>query len=113
MFGVPNHGMNITSLRSIVRDQVNRPLLELVGENSDVLDNMRRDFPVAFPFADCRLISLYETKTSPTAIKVIVVPNSQYGDSDKPTIGPKRLGNERASCHTRQHAVSNPQSTLR
>lgn len=70
-FGVPNRGMDIKSLRAIVGDSQNRYLLESVGQYSDLLLHQDGQFGSTFHFEDSRVVSFFETKSSPTAIKVI------------------------------------------
>jgi hypothetical protein len=69
-FGVPNQGMDISSLIPMVKDQPNRHFLESLGRESDLLRKQSRAFPKAFPFKDSKICSFYETLGSPTAIEV-------------------------------------------
>jgi protein SERAC1 len=69
-FGVPNQGMDISSLIPMVKDQPNRHFLESLGRESDLLRKQSRAFPKAFPFKDSIIYCFYETLGSPTAIKV-------------------------------------------
>ena len=69
-FGVPNRGMDIDSLRAIVGDQPNRYILESIGQCSDVLQDQDIRFGLDFHYKDSPIFSFYETKTSPTALKV-------------------------------------------
>ena len=69
-FGVPNRGLDIDSLRSIVCNQENRYLLESIGTYSDLLLQQDGQFGPVFDFKDSPIISFFETKSSPTAIKV-------------------------------------------
>lgn len=69
-FGVPNRGMDIESLQSIVCNQKNRYLLESVGQYSDLLLQQDGQFGSTFHFKDSPIVSFFETKASPTAIKV-------------------------------------------
>ena len=69
-FGVPHRGMNIGSLQSIVGDNSNRYLLESVGQYSDLLLEQDAQFSSTFHFKDSPVFSFYETKKSPTALKV-------------------------------------------
>ena len=68
-FGVPNRGMDIESLQAIVGNRQNRYLLESVGQYSDLLLQQDGQFGSTFHFQDSRVLSFYETKSSPTAIK--------------------------------------------
>ena len=69
-FGVPNQGMDISSLVPMVGDQPNRYLLESLGKESGFLRDQRTKFPKVFGFKDSEIISLFETQMSPTAVKV-------------------------------------------
>ena len=69
-FGVPNRGMDVESLQAIVGDEKNRYLLESVGQYSDLLLEQDGQFGSTFHFRDSRVVSFYETRPSPTAIKV-------------------------------------------
>ena len=69
-FGVPNRGLDIDSLRSIVCNQTNRYLLESIGQYSDLLLQQDSQFDSLFGFKDSPIVSFFETKSSPTAIKV-------------------------------------------
>ena len=69
-FGVPNRGMDIESLQAIVGDKPNRYLLESVGQYSDLLLQQDGQFGPTFHFQDSPVFSFFETRPSPTAIKV-------------------------------------------
>lgn len=69
-FGVPNRGMDINSLQAIVGDKKNRYLLESVGQYSDLLLQQDGQFGSIFHYKDTHVVSFFETKSSPTAIKV-------------------------------------------
>lgn len=69
-FGVPNKGMDITSLIPMAGEQPNRPLLESICKGSSLLQTQSEQFETAFPFRDSSIISLHETMLSPTAVRV-------------------------------------------
>lgn len=69
-FGVPNQGMDISSLIPMVKNQPNRHFLESLGKESDLLRKQSRAFPKAFPFKDSEICCFYETLGSRTAIEV-------------------------------------------
>lgn len=69
-FGVPNQGMDISSLIPMVKDQPNQALLHSLGGDSQLLRNQTREFPVAFDFKDSKIICFYETQMSPTSVQV-------------------------------------------
>ncbi|KAL6807195.1 hypothetical protein GGI42DRAFT_320215 [Trichoderma sp. SZMC 28013] len=68
-FGVPNHGMDITSLIPMAGDGPNRFLIESISfHNSQILDILHRDFQVALgKQGESEIVCFYETETSPTA----------------------------------------------
>jgi hypothetical protein len=69
-FGVPHQGMATESLVPLVNDQPNRGLLESLSKNSALLMRLEQDFRNAFNGRHIPIISFYETKESPTAVKV-------------------------------------------
>jgi len=70
-FGVPNDGMDISSLIPMVNDQPNRALLEsLSAINSQVLRLQSRSFAQFLDQTALNLFCFYETKLSPTAVQV-------------------------------------------
>ena len=69
-FGVPNQGMDISSLIPIVQNQPNRQFLESLGRESELLQKQSRAFLKAFPFKNSKICCFYETLQSPTAIEV-------------------------------------------
>lgn len=69
-FGVPNRGMDISSLIPIVGENPNRDLLNDIGKDSDFLIKQSRAFREALPSRTTKVYSFYETMKSPTAIKV-------------------------------------------
>jgi hypothetical protein len=77
-FGVPNKGMDITSLIPMAGEQPNRPLLESICKGSSLLQTQSEQFEIAFPFRDSSIISLYETMLSPTAVYVSLMWLSLY-----------------------------------
>lgn len=68
-FGVPNHGMDITALGTMVRGQPNEQLVTQLGPDSDVLDRLATDFERVFNFSDSRILCFCETALSPTAVE--------------------------------------------
>lgn len=68
LFGVPNQGMDISSLIPMAEGQPNIKFLYTLDKNSELLRSLHRDFCLKFRFEDSRVISFYETKPSPTAI---------------------------------------------
>lgn len=68
LFGVPNQGMDIRSLIPMAEGQPNMKFLHNLDKNSELLRSLHLDFCSKFRFKDSRVISFYETQTSPTAI---------------------------------------------
>jgi protein SERAC1 len=69
-FGVPNRGLGDDCLKPMVAGQPNELLITNLGPESDYLRQLHRNFCSTFTFADSRIISFYETKLSPTAVRV-------------------------------------------
>jgi hypothetical protein len=69
-FDVPSQGMDISSLRAMVRGQANDFFLQALRPGSDTLRNQLREFRSKFPHKSCRIVSFYETELSPTAKQV-------------------------------------------
>lgn len=69
-FGVPSQGMDISSLVPMVGNQPNRQFLKSLDKGSAILEEQRVKFPEYFDFKDSEIISLFETKESPTAERV-------------------------------------------
>ena len=76
-FGVPHHGMNITSLIPMAGDKPNRFLLESISNvNSQVLTTQHREFSKALGSEGrSEIVCFYETLLSPTAQQVSRVSN--------------------------------------
>lgn len=72
LFGVPNRGMDISSLIPMAQDQVNLPFLMSLGKESSVLRDLHRDFCDHFDYRDSLVMSYYETELSPTAKQVSI-----------------------------------------
>jgi hypothetical protein len=65
-FGVPNRGLEISSLASMVKGQPNEQLVRDLDPNSRFLAHLHDMFYRRFTFDDSPIISIYETKTTPT-----------------------------------------------
>lgn len=79
-FGVPNHGMQIESLLSMVHNQPNEDLIRTLRHDSDLLIQQSERFLKNFQgkrrgidFNRIELFSFYETQTSPTAQEVRIL----------------------------------------
>jgi protein SERAC1 len=71
LFGVPNDGMDIESLIPIVNNQPNRFLLELLNAmNPQIMRLQKRNFGKVLGKTNFEMFCFYETRLSPTAIKV-------------------------------------------
>ena len=68
-FGVPNHGMDISSLLAMVDEQPNLPFLTMLSKHSGNLQGLVERFRTEFDFKDSQIISFYETCASRTARK--------------------------------------------
>jgi len=69
-FGVPNQGMENSSLLAMVQDQPNETLVHNLGTGTDLLTDLHEEFCKAFMFRTSVVFSFYETRKSPTAILV-------------------------------------------
>jgi hypothetical protein len=69
-FGVPSQGMDVKALMAIVREQANEDLLSSLRRESKLLLEIHEKFCSTFIFKDSRIIHFYETKESPTVVKV-------------------------------------------
>ncbi len=73
LVGVPNDGMDIDSLTPMVSNQSNELLVKsLDATNSQILGLQRRNFSRILGQARLEIFCFYETKLSPTAVKVCV-----------------------------------------
>ena len=79
-FGVPNQGMDISSLLAMVGSQPNLPLLTMLSKDSGSLQGLVKKFRTVFDFKDSEIVSLYETYASPTARKDALGKWSMSGD---------------------------------
>jgi hypothetical protein len=69
-FGVPNRGMNNSSLIAMVEGQSNLPLVLSLETGHPDLRDLHNRFCEAFSFRDSIIISFFETETSATVEKV-------------------------------------------
>ncbi|VUC22983.1 unnamed protein product [Clonostachys rosea] len=89
LFGVPNFGMEQTSLLSMVRGQSNEGLVADLALDSQYLSHLDQQFSGLSSLQDAKIYWAYETKKSPTVIqdsaqnwsrggpeKILVTPNS-------------------------------------
>jgi hypothetical protein len=71
-FGVPNQGLEtrpLQTLLSVVRNQPNATLVNLLGKDSDFLTEQRRSFLEAYSkkdFPNTEIFCYYETKETPS-----------------------------------------------
>ena len=68
-FGVPNQGMDISSLLAMVRDQRNLPFLTMLSKDASPLQELIDRFRELFDFRDSYVYSFYETYASPIVKK--------------------------------------------
>lgn len=69
-FGVPNRGMDNSSLISMMETQPNRDFLDSLNINSPFLKQQAEIFPAVFNFRDSIIFSFHETRVSPKATMV-------------------------------------------
>lgn len=70
-FGVPNQGMDITSLIPMVANQANRGFLHTLESNSPILRIQAQQYSDVITNLRCDVVNFYETKRSPTAQKSV------------------------------------------
>ena len=66
-FGVPNQGMDISSLLAMAHGQHNLPLLTTLSKDAGLLQELIERFREVFNFRDSHVVSFFETTASPTA----------------------------------------------
>ena len=66
LFGVPNRGLQINHIMSMVKGQPNEQLVTDLGPQSELLPELQREFTRSFANSEARIISIYETMDSPT-----------------------------------------------
>lgn len=66
-FGVPNQGMDISSLIPMVANQANRGFLHTLESNSPILRMQAQQYSDAIVNLRCDVVNFYETKKSYTA----------------------------------------------
>ncbi|KAI9660882.1 MAG: hypothetical protein M1821_009209 [Bathelium mastoideum] len=100
-FGVPNKGMDIRSLRTIVKGRPNERLLTQLSPASSLLKQLSSDFEVVSRDLHMQNISFFETKLSPTAIQ-----SSEWKMAGPPVIlvDPSSATNESQSNRTYSRA---------
>lgn len=69
-FGVPNRGLSIESLKSMVKGQPNSRLVKDLDPRSTTLRLLHEAFSDYFTLEDSRIISIYETKETRTAVVI-------------------------------------------
>lgn len=71
--GVPNRGLHIEQLTTMVKGQRNESLVLDLGIESQRLRSLHNSFCDFFNFKQCRIISVYETKLTRT-VEVQMIP---------------------------------------
>jgi hypothetical protein len=61
-FGVPNRGLDIKNIRTLVKDQRNEHFIDDLREGSALLKHAHRHFLRGFQLNDCQITSFYETR---------------------------------------------------
>ena len=80
-FGVPNQGMDISSLLAMAHGQHNLPLLTTLSKDADFLQELIERFREVFNFRDSHVVSFFETNASPTARQDVTGKWSMSGKS--------------------------------
>jgi hypothetical protein len=70
LFGVPNRGMDITAILSIVGKQPNAEFISSLGIGSPILEEQSKAFPTCCKSTKMRTYSFFETCLSNTATMV-------------------------------------------
>jgi len=65
-FGTPTRGLEIQSLSTIVKGQPNEELVKYLGPSSRHLKQQHNEFYRVFTHHDSQIISIFETKMTPT-----------------------------------------------
>jgi len=65
-FGVPNRGLDISSLTSMVKGQPNEDLVRNLDPSSRFLSQLHQLFYDKFTFEDSQIICIFETKETAT-----------------------------------------------
>lgn len=70
-FGVPSHGMDITSLITMVGEKFQRYELALLDNRvgHHLKSKQHEEFCEAFPFRDAKIYQFFETKTTPSLVQ--------------------------------------------
>jgi hypothetical protein len=66
LFGVPNRGLDNSSLMAMVKGQPNEALVRDLSGSSRFLSLLHRMFYERFALDDSRIICVYETQMTPT-----------------------------------------------
>ncbi|KAF8252047.1 hypothetical protein K440DRAFT_658315 [Wilcoxina mikolae CBS 423.85] len=111
-FGIPSRGLAIESLRTMVKEQPNRDLIEYLGSSSVFLAHLHNEFYREFTFDDSQVISIFETRTTPT-VEVckcyvmqawVALINHQWRDGSWQRTGPEVVMVPQSSAiHHSQH----------
>ena len=112
-FGVPNQGMDISSLLAMVGSQPNLPFLTMLSKDSGSLQGLVERFRTVFDFQDSEIISLYETYASRTATKDTLGKWTMSGDYailvDRFSA---RSGRQWEECHPFLHPINGNHSDM-
>ena len=69
-FGVPNQGLDISFMKSMVEGQANEAFLMSLKQDSRLLRELSENFSTVFNSPHTKVVSFYETKESRKAVKV-------------------------------------------
>ncbi|KAF8533194.1 hypothetical protein BDD12DRAFT_947879 [Trichophaea hybrida] len=67
-FGVPNRGLNIENIMTLVKDQRNSHFINDLRETSTLLKHVHNQFLQVSELKDCKTTSFYETKDTKTVV---------------------------------------------
>lgn len=70
LFSVPNRGLHIQALTSMVKGQPNSILVNDLDATSKCLHHLHQEFCDHFKFEDSPIVSIYETKLTRTVVVI-------------------------------------------
>jgi len=79
---VPNRGLNIENIRTLVKHQRNAHFVEDLREGSALLNHTNRQFLRGFSLQDCQITSFYETRDT----RAVVVRDDGHWERDGPMV---------------------------
>src|SRR5271155_867822 len=95
LFGVPNRGLDNSSLMAMVKGQPNEALVRDLSGSSRFLSLLHRMFYERFALDDSRIICVYETQMTPTVEVSFQIPFRHVNVTDSAQWSPKTASWER------------------